>query len=176
MDRTGLEFHFLFAKNKNRSHYHLDNIHVSGRGPNLPDTTGHMFRVRVVNRFSFFLRVDAASKLPNHVDVSFTDREGLTKCHLMVSPCEKKKIDSISLQPLAMYSWLMTVATKGGRTVLFACPGRLIDKRHAPTWLQHTNRFCVALRIICGLSTTFIHDYGQQLRTRGLCMQTVLSK
>ena len=30
--------------------------------------------------------------------------------------------------------------------------------RRGPTWLQHTKRFCIALPIICQLSTTFIHD------------------
>ena len=36
-------------------------------------------------------------------------------------------------------------------------------KRFGPTWLRHTNRFSTALRIICGLSTTFIRDFAQQL-------------
>ena len=36
-------------------------------------------------------------------------------------------------------------------------------KRHGPSWLQHTNRPCIALRIICGLSTVFIHDYAKRL-------------
>ena len=38
-------------------------------------------------------------------------------------------------------------------------------KRHGPTWLQRTNRVCIALRIISGLSTIFI---------RG-CLATVVS-
>ena len=61
-------------------------------------------------------------------------------------------------------------------------------KRHENTWLQHTNRLCIALRIICGLSTTFIHDSAKQLPDislalgvstllciHGVCMHTVLS-
>ena len=36
-------------------------------------------------------------------------------------------------------------------------------KRHGPTGLQHIIRFCIALRIICGRSTTFIHDGAKQL-------------
>ena len=60
-------------------------------------------------------------------------------------------------------------------------------KRFGPTSPQHTNLFCIALRIICGPSTTFIHDCAWQLQIKFwqwvchhlfvsmvLCLQTVL--
>ena len=37
---------------------------------------------------------------------------------------------------------------------------RLIDKTAWTTWLLHTHCFCIALRIICELYTTCIHDYA----------------
>ena len=43
---------------------------VSGRAPHLPDTTGHFFLGPLINRFSSFVRVDAASKLTNQVEES----------------------------------------------------------------------------------------------------------
>ena len=67
----------------------------------------HIFG-QVINRFSCFLRVDAASKLTDQVQESFTGREGLTKLYSMVPHYDMKKIDLVSLQPVAMYSWLMT--------------------------------------------------------------------
>ena len=39
----------------------------------------------------------------------------------------------------------------------FACHVSPI-KLHGPTWLPHSNRFCIALHIICELSTTFVCD------------------
>ena len=49
---------------------------------------------------------------------------------------------------------LFAFNTKCGRTGLFACPARPSIKRLGHTWLQHTNRFSIVLRITCGLSTT----------------------
>ena len=54
------------------------------------------------------MRVDAASKLTNQVEESFTGREGWTKFYSTV-PLQMKKIDLVRLQPSAMYSGLMTV-------------------------------------------------------------------
>ena len=83
---------------------------VPGRAPSMPDATGHTFFGQVINRFSCFLRVDAASKVTNQVEGPFIVREGLAKLYSMVSLFDmKKKVDFVSLQPLAMYSWLMTV-------------------------------------------------------------------
>ena len=65
---------------------------VSGRARNLPHTAGCMFLGQVINRFSCFLRVHAASKLTDQVGESFTGRESLTKLHSMVPHYDKKKI------------------------------------------------------------------------------------
>ena len=49
---------------------------------------------------------------------------------------------------------------KGGRTVLFACPARLVDKT---AWthlaVAHTT-LLYPLAVGCRLTTTFIHDYA----------------
>ena len=79
---------------------------VSGRAPQLPETTGHTLLGPLINRFSCCVRVDAAYKLTNQVEESFTGREGLTKFHSMVPLYVMKKIDLVRLQPFAMYSWL----------------------------------------------------------------------
>ena len=61
-----------------------------------------------IPRFSCFVRVDATDKLTNQDEESCTGREGLTKLHSMVPLYMMKKIDLISLELFAMYSWLMT--------------------------------------------------------------------
>ena len=75
-----------------------DPVGVTGRAPNLPDTTGHLFLGQVIKRVSCFLRLDAASKLTNQVEESFTGAEGLTKLYSMVPFCDLKKIDLVSSQ------------------------------------------------------------------------------
>ena len=86
-----------------------DPVGVTGRAPNLPDATRHLFLGQVIKRVSCFLRLDPASKLTNQVEESFTGAEGLTKLFSMVPFCDLKKIDLVSSQPFAMYSWLLTV-------------------------------------------------------------------
>ena len=85
---------------------------ASGPASILPCTTGRMFLGQVINRVSCFLRVDAASKLANQVEQFFTGREGLTKLHSMVPLHDKKKNDFVSLQLVAVHSWLMTVGQR----------------------------------------------------------------
>ena len=76
---------------------------VSGRAP--PFST---YNRTHIPRFSCFVRVDATDKLTNQVEESFTGREGLTKLHSMVPLYMMKKIELVSLELFAMYSWLMT--------------------------------------------------------------------
>ena len=136
---------------------------------------GHMFRVQVVNRnLSSCVWMPPPSCQTMSTCLSQVGR-GLTKCHLMVSPCEKKQIDSIYL--------------------LACCCVQLVDDGRHERW---SNKF---VRVPCtsqrqnvmhplGCSTQFVSashcassvGYPQRsfmtmdnsFRTRDLCTQTVL--
>ena len=70
-------------------------------------------------------------------------------------PCSSAKTSTMQVSSGAF----IRIQRKGWSNSFFRFALRVSSlKRHGPTCLQHTNRFYIALHIICELSTTFIHD------------------